>query len=741
MKSILTFLSFLLLFLGNLDAQIKGKLTTIEGIPLIGANVVWQNTSIGTVTDAEGKFTITEEGVTDRTLVFSYIGFNSEVLPVGELKYWEIQLVEDYTLAEVEVTSQSKATRYADVAAKVEVIGTREIERAACCSLAGCFSTNASVNSATTNVVTNAKELRILGLSGVYNQVLFDGMPLVQGLAFTYGASSYPGTMIENIYVSKGTNSVLQGFESISGQINIIPRGPQSTSRLYVNVFGNSFGETQYNVNHMYVKRNWSNFTTAHLTLPAGLIDRDGDNFRDVVKTRRVSLYNKWQYENPDNDRWKAQLGLRFWDEVREGGTLEYKRDEHLGSNTVYGQAVDIQQVDVYGKLNHKFNNQWALTWLNSAFFHQQDSYFGVKRYEAQQTNFTSSLYADFYYADADHNLKFGSSLRHNRMQEDITFLQEIDFLNYDGTYRSDFDIPGFFAENTFNFAPFTIIAGIRSDYHDNWGWKTAPRLLVRAELPQETDLRFSIGKGFRRVQLFPERINLLAGNRDIIFTEPLAPEEALNVGLNGLKNFHFGVVDLTLSADAYYIFFQNQVFPDYDQGVGKAFVSNFYDNSVSQSFQFENKWEFYQRIDFKWSYNYLNVYRMVEGVKHALPFVPKHKLLFNASYATKNDKWQFDATYKWFSSQRLPHTHDYPSEYRQPHFSDAYSRVDFQLTKRWPQFEIYGGIENILDFRQEFPIVAYDDPYGPYFDTEFNWGPTKGREFYLGLRYRIAQK
>lgn len=722
-------------------AQIEGKLTTIEGIPLVGANVVWQNTSVGTVTDAEGKFSITEEGITDRTLVFSYIGFNTEVLAVGELKYWEIQMIEDYTLVQVEVRSQSKATRYANEVAKVEVIGTREIERAACCSLAGCFNTNASVNSATTNVVTNAKELRILGVSGVYNQLLFDGMPLIQGLAFTYGASSYPGTMIENIFVSKGTNSVLQGFESISGQINIIPHSAPNTPRLYFNVYGNSFGETQYNINHMLQKRNWSNFTTAHLTLPAGLIDRDGDNFRDVVKTRRISLYNKWAYENPDKDRWKAQIGWRFWDETREGGTLEYSRQEDLGSDTVYGQSVDIRQFDVYGKLNHKINNQWSLTWLNSAFFHQQDSYFGIKRYEAQQHNFTSSLYSDFYYSDVDHNLKFGASLRNNRMQEDITFLQPIDFLSYEGRYNSDFDIPGFFAENTFNLAPFTIIAGLRSDYHGEWGWKVAPRFLVRADLPQETDLRFSIGKGFRRVLLFPERVNLLAGNRDIIFSEPLAPEEALNIGLNGIKNFHFGNVDLTLSADAYYIFFQNQIFPDYSIGARKAYIYNFYGESASQSFQFENKWEFFQRIDFKYAYNYLNVYQMREGVRTDLPFVPKHKVLVNGSYTTKDDQWQFDATFKWFSSQRLPHTHDYPAEYRQPHFSQSYSHIDFQITKRWPQFEIYAGVENILDFRQEFPIVAYDDPYGPFFDTEFNWGPTRGREIYLGLRYRIPQQ
>ncbi len=732
-------LAFWLAFSAPLfGAEITGKLSTLEGVPLIGANVLWQNTNIGTVTDEEGFFRISDEGISDRTLVISYIGFNTEVLPVGTIQHWDIQMIEDYSLVTVEVTSQSKATRFGNTPEKLEIIGSREIERAACCSLAGCFSTNASVNSMTTNVVTNAKELRILGISGVYNQLLFDGMPLIQGLGLTYGAGSYPGTMIENIFISKGTNSVLQGFESISGQINILPPKPENAPRLYLNAFANSFGETQYNINHLVKRKSWSNFTTAHLTLPAGKIDRDGDGFRDIVSTQRVSFYNKLIYNNPDQPKLKAQLGLRLWDEVREGGTMDYSRKTDLGSNSVYGQTVDITQFDVYAKLNYKLKDDLALTWLNSTFLHDQESYFGVKKYDAQQVNFTSNLYSDWFYGEKDHNLKAGASLRLNRMEEQVSAVEEFAYLNYAGTYNSDFNIPGVFAENTLKLAPFTIISGIRADLHEGFGWKIAPRFLVRAELPKDIDLRFSIGKGFRRAQVLAERTNIIASNRLLFFDhENLAPEEALNIGLNGIKQFRFTNVNLTLSADAYYILFQNQIFPDFSTA-SVANVDNFYGESVSQSFQLESKLEFFERIDFKAAYKYLNVYRMEEGKKIILPFVPRQQLLFNASYSTKNDKWQFDGTYEWFGERRLPHTHDYPSEYRKPHYSETYGYLDFQLTRRWTQFEIYTGIENIFDFRQTFPILAYDDPFGPYFDPAFNWGPTKGREFYLGLRYRM---
>ncbi|MBK8348550.1 MAG: TonB-dependent receptor plug domain-containing protein [Saprospiraceae bacterium] len=189
------------------------------------------------MTDSTGSFSIEDKQEGDRMLILSYIGFTTEKLDVKAIKHWEVQLIEDATLAEVNIIAKGSATRFAEDVAKVEVLGVREIQRAACCSLAGCFSTNSNVDANVTNVVTDAKELRILGLSGVYNQVLVDGLPLIQGLAYPYGPNSYPGTMIEKIFVTKGANSVLQGFESISGQINMEFHQPETAPQIVSQCF------------------------------------------------------------------------------------------------------------------------------------------------------------------------------------------------------------------------------------------------------------------------------------------------------------------------------------------------------------------------------------------------------------------------------------------------------------------------------------------------------------------------
>ncbi|MBK8700515.1 MAG: carboxypeptidase-like regulatory domain-containing protein [Saprospiraceae bacterium] len=717
--------------------QITGKVTDITGKPLMGASVVWENTTTGTTTNEAREFAIADKTDGERTLLISFVGFSPEKIKVGKLTHWTVQLIEDATITEVNITAKGQATRFANEPAKVEVLGVREIQRAACCSLAGCFSTNSNVDANVTNIVTDAKELRILGLSGVYNQVLVDGLPLIQGLAYPYGPGSYPGTMIEKIFVTKGANSVLQGFESISGQINIEFHRPENAPKLFLNAFANSFGESQYNANYMVKKQGWSNLTVGHLTLPASIIDRDGDGFRDIVRTNRVSVYNRWSYDNAEKPRWLHTIGVRYLNENREGGTTSFDSGR-LGSSAFYGQHVRIGHGEAYTKTNYVVADNMSLILLNSTFLQKQESYFGVKKYVGDQFNLTSALYMDYYYGTSNHNVKLGLSHRHNKLKEDVIFLQDVPFLNYEGTYRTDYDIPGAFAENKLTLSKFTILTGLRADRFGDFGWKLTPRVLVRANLSADTDIRFNAGKGYRMAHIFAENANLLAGNRDLFIDNDLAPEEAINVGLNFVQTLHWNTINITLSGDAYHTYFQNQIFPDYDKEVNTAIVQNFFGRSVSKSYQLENKWIFTPQFDVKLAYNFLEVYREVEGIKQDLPFIPRHKWTANTSYSTPNDHWQIDLTYRWIGSKRMPSTENYPEQYRQPASSDPYQQLDFQLTHRWTDLQIYGGIENIFDFRQDFPILGYDQPFGNFFDPAFNWGPTKGREFYLGVRYSV---
>ena len=733
MRRLYILIAIILGFCQWISAQeLNGKVTNIFGDPLIGANILWQGTDHGVTTDINGVFSIENPG-THEVLVFSYIGFKSQEIRPGDISFWEIQLIEDNTIKTIEVSAKEKGTKFQDAAAKIEVIGTREIKRAACCSLAGCFSTNASVQAVTTNVVTDAKELRILGLSGVYNQILVDGLPLIFGAPYTFGTGSFPGVLIKQIYVSKGANSVLQGVESITGQINILPKDPSEEPRLFFNGFANSFGESQYNINHSAVKNKWKNFTNVHLTLPARKRDIDGDDFIDVVKTNRKSIYNKLSFNDPDADKFHFSFGTRYWNEKRVGGQIDFNENLHLGGNNVYGQTINMDQIDLYLKSKYQINDNLNLVFLNSGFFHDQNSYYGIRKYIADHKTYQSELYINQYYGESDNNIKYGFSYRSSELKEEVSNVNNAEYI---GT--NSYQLPSTFIENVLNLDKFTLITGLRYNKYGDFGWKIAPRILARYQISEDTDLRVSLGKGIRWSHIFSEYSNMLSSSRNIVLVEQLAPEEAYTLGTNLVHQSYFKQTVWTLSLDAYYSNFQNQIFPDFEKEVGEVYVSNFFGKSRAQSIQIENKFDFNTQFELKFSYNYQNIQREENGETLIQPFLQKHKVLAIGSFDTSDDKWQFDITYSWNGSKRLPDTSLYPEGFQQIANSPSFSLFNFQVTKKWTNFELYSGVENIFDFRQNFPIVSYQDPFGPYFDTSFNWGPTKGREYYIGFRYSI---
>jgi len=457
-------LLFTWLFIGNfaLAQSFSGRLVDQKtGEVLPGANLFWLDTTTGTSTDANGDFELPKTG-NDEWLIVSYIGYGNDTLYIGEETgpvLVELELSGGEALQEVVVEGQRAGTFIGNNPAKIEVITETELAKAACCDLAGCFSTQASVQPVTTNVVTNAKELRILGLSGVYNQLLFDGMPLIQGLGYTYGVSSYPGTLVNTIFVAKGSNSVLQGYEGMSGQINVIPKNPAETDKLLLNAYFNSNAVKQLNVNYAYKSpKGWANLTAAHIALPGMRMDRNEDTFLDMPLLNRQVIYNKWVSPQDIPKGWLSQIGLRFWNESRIGGQKDFDAKTDKGSSSIYGQAISIQQPEVYTKTAYRLNANQQITFIGSTFFHHQESWYGQKSYDAEQLSAYANLQFEWAYTDK-HNLKTGISYRHSHTEE---FISEFPLVQ---NHR----IPGLFAENTLAFEKVVLITGLRWDHHQQF--------------------------------------------------------------------------------------------------------------------------------------------------------------------------------------------------------------------------------------------------------------------------------
>ncbi|HNL07889.1 MAG TPA: TonB-dependent receptor, partial [Chitinophagales bacterium] len=315
----------------------------------------------------------------------------------------------------------------------------------------------------------------------------------------------------------------------------------------------------------------------------------------------------------------------------------------------------------------------------------------------------------------------------------------------YAGNYQRLEHIPGLFAENTMRFFEdkLTWIVGVRGDYHNQFGFQFTPRTLLKYDIAPRTILRANVGTGWRTVNLFSENIGLLVSSRDIVFAEPLQPEKAWNFGVNLTQKFETNDENFSgyFSADYYRTNFQNQIFPDYDSDPQKAIIKNFTGTSVSNGLQAELNLKIYRRFEWKMGYNLLDVYRKVGENTQLLPFNPRHKVLATFSYKPLTENFHFDMNLHWYGKQRLPDTKSNPDAFQRPDFSQPYTIVNAQFTYNFRRFEVYAGCENLFDFRQKQPIISWQNPFSPYFDTSSVWGPTRGREIYMGLRFRLIEE
>lgn len=717
----------------------SGKVTDHRNQPLQGASISWADSKKSVLSNEEGSFFIPFDPDKDRMLIVSFTGFVSDSILIKDAGPVVIRLVPSKTLGEVKVTSKKKGIYISDDVIKTEVITSGELKKSACCDLAGCFETQGSVQPQTTNIITNAKELRILGLSGIYNQVLIDGFPMIQGLSYTYGISSIPGPLIDNIFVAKGANSVLQGYESISGQINVITKDPAKADKLFLNAYINSFAEKQFNAAYSIKKKSWSNLTAFHMVQPADRIDRDDDQFMDIPLVTRYMIMNRWKKGEEKDAGWSTQLNVRYLSERRVGGQMQFDYDEDKGGNLHYGQAVSISQPEGWFRTTYRFNERNRLVFFASSFHQDQQSYFGVTTYKADQTNAYANIQHEFSYGE-EHVLKTGISYRYSRLNEAIRFSGNTLNRTYAGDYLTKEDIPGVFAENTLHVFDdrITCITGIRADYYAPEGGRVTPRAMIKWDASPDLIIRASAGTGWRIARIFSENTGLLASSRDVVFAEKLNPEEALNMGCNAVYKLSGDRVYGNVSLDLYHTVFRNQIFPDYDTDPNLAIIRNYTGRSVSNGFQFEGQVTFIDKLSLKASYVYLDVYQERGGEKVQLPFNPNHRLVGTASFSPKNKKWRWDANAHWYGQQRLPDTRSNPIPYRRPDLSAAFTVVSTQFTLNLRDMEIYAGVENIFDFRQIQPIIGWQDPFGKFFDTQFAWGPTRGIEMYLGLRFTV---
>lgn len=703
--------------------------------PLEGASIMWLENNSGTSTNKEGIFSLPKTG---ETLVISYTGYESDTIKVTGNDQVKVVLSDGKQLKAVTVTS-GRAALYINTKDpfRTQVITQRELLKAACCNLSESFETNPSVDVSYNDAVTGSKQIQLLGLSGNYTQLTVENLPGPRGIATAMGLSSIPGTWIESIQLMKGTGSVVNGFESIAGQINVELKKPLTAEKLLANVYVNDQGKTDLNLNlSKIVNKRWSTALLLHdAFFNNKKLDINHDGFRDAPTGNLFTGLNRWQYD--DGKGFSMQFGAKLLLDDKTGGQTDFENSDKF-STTKYGLNINTKRVEGFAKMGYIFpQKKYKSMGLQlSAFDHNQKSYFGLTNYDAHQTNFYSNFIYQSIIGNSNHTFRTGMSLQSDKYDEQ--------FLVKD--YNRNEVVTGGFFEYTFKPNDrFNVVAGIREDYNSIYGWFTTPRLNARYEPVNGTVFRMSVGRGQRTANIFAENNGALVSSRKVIITESnakgaygLNPEVSWNKGIGLDQKFRLFSRNANLGLDFFRNDFQNQVVVDMTDPRSLKFY-NLDGKSYSNSLQAEVNFIPVKNLDVRLAYRYFDVKTTYSGELKEKPFTAKNRAFANLGYSVNN--WKFDYTVSLTGEKRLPSTAANPEEYRMPSSSPSYTLMNAQITHSFgkdKEFDAYVGGENLTNFFQKKAIIAADDPFGPYFDASMVWGPLSGRMFYVGLRYKI---
>ena len=733
--------SFTLLHAQKNSQLVKGQVFELNDdgskSPLVGANIFWLGTTKGAPSDMNGNFTLTRVSGSD-LLVVSYIGYQNDTLKVDDDGFLDIQLKPDVTLEEVEVEYRRKTVEIDYLSArKSEEISEKELLKAACCNLSESFETNPSVDVSFTDAVTGTRQIQMLGLAGPYTQITRENMPDIRGLSAIYGMTYIPGTWIESIQLNKGAGSVVNGFESVAGQINVELRKPENSDKLYANLYANEGGRTEANLNwSQKVNESWSTAMLLHAKYNGIERDRNKDGFLDMPLSNQLIALNRWKYVG-DNGL-MIQFGVKGTYIDNSGGQVAFDPDIDRGTTNAWGMNLLTRRIEGWTKIGKVYIDQpWKSMGLQlSGVYHDQDSYFGLRTYDANQQSFYGNYIYQSMIGTTDHQFKTGASLQYDIYDE---LLEGVDF------GRTEI-VPGAYFEYSYSFLDkFSAMAGLRLDHHNYYGTFLTPRLHLRYALTDQTVLRASMGRGQRTANVFAENIGVFASNRQIIVNgdgsnKPygLDAEVAWNFGINLTQEFRLDYRDGSFSVEYYRTDFENQIVVDLDQSPQAVSFYNLDGKSFSNSFQAQLDYEIVKFVDMRIGYRWFDVNTTYSGTTLQKPLVSAHRAFLNLGYETRSD-WKFDYTFNWQGEKRIPYTGSNPSDYLLEQKSPDFYMMNVQVSKSWKdRFEVYVGVENLLNYKQQNPILASDDPFGNYFDSSLVWGPIFGRNTYAGLRYRI---
>lgn len=721
--------------------MVTGRVTDSQGEPLEGAVVRWIDGSQAVATGPEGDFSIEATRFPAR-LVTSYTGAMADTLSVDAFPSAPLDItLLDYTLDEVTVTARRRGLTNLAGAVNGFNINQAELFRAACCNLGESFVTNPSVDVSYNDAATGAKQIKLLGLSGAYVQMLTENLPNYRGPAAPYALGYVPGTWMKSIQVSKGSASVKNGYESLTGQINIEFLKPQDEEQLNVNLYGDTQAKFEANLDgNIHINDRLSTGLLLHYQDAYKNHDMNDDGFIDSPDVRQFHAMNRWAYFSP---RYIFQGGFSILDEKRSSGEVGHSHSGHVAesSHPLYTIGIDTRRYQLFAKnavvVDQATNSNVAL--MATGSIHDQDSRYGLRVYDVMQHNLYASLMYEGEFGQ-HHSLSAGLSLNADRLRQRLRMTHDAAAATL--PFTDSETTPGAYAQYTYNLNDKLIVmGGLRWDHSSIYGSFLTPRAHVKWMPVEGLSLRASAGKGSRTVYPYAEFSYLLAGGRKLVVDADLDREEAVNYGLSASYVFPLFNRNFSVNAEYFYTRFPHQVIADRDSDPSTVHITSLNGKSYSHTLQVEATYEVISGLTATAAYRYNDVRATYGGKLMTVPLTNRYKALLTASYKTPLELWQFDATVQLNGPGRMPTpaTGADGAPLWEGRFK-AFAQLSAQVTRWFRHWSVYIGGENLTGFRQKRTIIGADDPWGTTFDPTMVWGPVHGPMVYVGFRFNLTK-
>lgn len=624
-------------------------------------------------------------------------------------------------------------------------INQTELARAACCNLGESFTTNPSVDVSYSDAATGAKQIKLLGLSGNYVQLLTENLPNFRGAARPYSLRYVPGPWLKSISVSKGSSTVKNGFESMSGQIDVEYLKPQDPAGVALNAYIDSDLKVEANADaNFHITPKLNTEILGHFEDRFLNHDGNDDGFADMPDIRQFNFQNRW---NLFTDKYIFHGGLAFINEKSKAGQLGH-HNSSVNSHIPYLIDMLTRRYEAYMKhaffINKEHNTNIAF--MGSGSFHDFGSSYGLKGYDIKEWNAYAQLMIETDFNETN-NLSAGFSYNYDYLDQFLK-VQPQPVMTSSGNQTTSLDDYLLEKETTFGayaqwtWKPsekFTAMAGLRGDWSSVYKWFITPRVNIRYSPIEILTIRASAGKGYRTVFPWAEYNYLLASSRSLV-VENLDQEACWNYGINADLLVPLNTETLKFSAEYYYTDFQRQAVIDYETP-HEITIGNLRGKSFSHTFQIEASYisSFGLTATAAWRLNDVKTSYNRTLMEKAL--TSKYKGLFTVSYSTPMNIWQFDITLQLNGGGRMPAPYimengEWSWNERFPH----YPMLNFQATRWFRHFSIYIGGENLTNYKQKNPIIGSSDPWGADFDSTLVWGPITGAMVYAGIRFNFGK-